>query len=176
MKVKKNSFSELDIHHLRVAEGWLGQGNLKARAEMDKIRAELRSHPDVLEILWKSYANEANWGICLDIARAITIEEPGRVSGWIHLAHSARWMSGGTAQIAYDILLSAINKIPEQAAYFCDLARYACQLDRLEEARQWLEKAFRVDNSAEFLKKAFEDPDLKKLRGNYIVNNFKDRP
>jgi tetratricopeptide (TPR) repeat protein len=117
-----------------------------------------------MEIRWHICANESKWGACLDIARAITLEEPKRASGWTHLAHSARQAAGGSVQMAYDILLSALNKVSDEPTIFYDLARYACQLGQLEEAHQWFEKAFQIDSSSKLKKKALTDPDLKMLR------------
>jgi tetratricopeptide (TPR) repeat protein len=160
-----NSPSESDLVHLRAAERWLTLGNyLEADAEIEKITAEFQSHPDLLEIRWQIYANESKWGPCLDIARAITVQDPKRASGWIHLAHSAQRAVGGSAQIAYDILLSAIDKVPEDPTIFYEMARFARQLGHLKEAQQSFEKAFQIDSSTKCKINALDDSEFKKTQ------------
>ncbi|MDB6112704.1 MAG: hypothetical protein JWR69_4454 [Pedosphaera sp.] len=47
-----NPLAPPDSQHLKAAQGWLELGiHVEANAELDKITATLRSHPDVLE-LW----------------------------------------------------------------------------------------------------------------------------
>jgi tetratricopeptide (TPR) repeat protein len=61
-----------DSNHLMAAEGWLELGNYEeANAELEKITAELRAHPDVLVVRWAIFAAAKKWEAALDIAAAI---------------------------------------------------------------------------------------------------------
>jgi len=47
-----------------------------------------------------------------------------------------------------------------------NLACYACQLGRLEEAREWLRKAMDLGDEKEIKTRALDDPDLEPLWAN----------
>ena len=55
------------------------------------------------------------------------------------------------------------KKFPRSWIIAYDLACYACQLNRVDEGRQWLRKAFRLGDSKEIKPLALADPDLKVL-------------
>jgi tetratricopeptide (TPR) repeat protein len=150
--------------HLKAAEGWLELGNhLEANQELDNITPELRVHPDVLEIRWQIYVTESKWEASRDIARTITQIEPGRPSGWIHLAYSTRRAPDGGLKAACEILLPAADKFPKVSAIPYNLACYDCQLGNLKEALQWLEKAIHLAGKTDLRLMALEDPDLEPL-------------
>jgi hypothetical protein len=44
-----------------------------------------------------------------------------------------------------------------------NLACYECQLGRLEQAKQWLEKAFLLGDARKMKRAALDDPDLEAL-------------
>jgi hypothetical protein len=69
-----------DTHHLQAAQGWLELGNhLEANQELERITAQLRSHPEVLEVRWHIHAHAKKWDACVDIADAIIKLAPGRL-------------------------------------------------------------------------------------------------
>jgi uncharacterized protein HemY len=73
-----------DFYHLRAAVGWLElDKHFEANAELEKITAQLRAHPDVLKVRWRIYAKAKKWEACLEIARALTDMEPDKPGGWI---------------------------------------------------------------------------------------------
>ena len=159
-----NPLSPPESIHLKTAEGWLELGcHREANAELENITPELRTHPDVLELRWQIYAKESKWDACRDIARAITEIEPGRISGWIHLAYSTRRATNGSLESARDILLSAAEKFPKAPIILYNLACYACQLGNLKEAWQRLEQAFDIGDPKQLKLMALDDPDLEKL-------------
>ena len=60
-----------DPMHLEAAAGWIQLGDYdSANDELEKIRAEWRAHPDVLELRWLVYSHHEQWDACLDIASA----------------------------------------------------------------------------------------------------------
>jgi Flp pilus assembly protein TadD len=64
-------------------------------------------------------------------------------------------------QTAEKTLLEAQKRFPEEATIPFNLACYACQLGRLDEAREKLAKAIEMEPS--FKKAAIEDEDLKAI-------------
>lgn len=160
------SFEPPDSHHLAAAEGWLELGNAnEANAELENISAEHRSHPDVLQIRWQIYAKAKKWDACLDIAKALTKIVPERRFGWIHRALSLHKLNR-TGE-ARELLLTVIDKFDLNATIPYYLACFCCRLGRLEEAKDWLEKAFKATaNQADLARlklRALDDPDLEPL-------------
>ena len=76
---------------------------------------------------------------------------------WISLAYAQRGYID--LQTVEKNLLEAHNRFPKEATIPFNLACYACQLGRLDEAREKLAKAIRMEPT--FKKAAFEDEDLK---------------
>ena len=72
-----------DTMHLEAAVGWIQLGDYDlANDELENIRAEWRSHPDVLDLRWLIYSHDEQWGACLDVASAIVKMAPLRL-GWL---------------------------------------------------------------------------------------------
>src|SRR5215208_7895889 len=75
--------------HLSFAEGWLGLGNFReARAELRRISAPFRTHPDVLEIRFLMNAVLRQWDAGLNVARTLTRIAPDRLTGWVATANA----------------------------------------------------------------------------------------
>ena len=117
----------------------------------------------MLEIRWQIYAKEKKWDACVDIARAITTLAPAHVSGWIHLAYSTRRAKNGGLDAARTILSDAAETFPKVPVIPYNLACYACQLGKLKDAWQLLEKAFAIGDSKQLKLMALDDPDLEPL-------------
>ena len=75
-------------------------------------------------------------------------------------------MKGGSVKAAWDALLPAADKFPSQPMIAFNLACYACQLGRLEEAGEWLRKAIDLGDEKEIKTRALDDPDLEPLWAN----------
>ena len=157
-----------DRFHWQAAQGWLGLGNTaEASAELEKIAPALRTRPDVLETRWLICAREKKWETCRDIARTITELAPDDPGGWLHLAYSLRRIPGGGLQAAWDLLLSKAEHFPREVTIPFNLACYAAQMQRLDDARHWLEQAFAVAKEIrchdQVRRMALDDPDLESL-------------
>lgn len=153
-----------DTFHLSGAVGWFELGNFaEAKAELDRITPGRRSHPDVLEVRWMIHAREQDWGPALAAAEELVNSAPRRPSGWIHRAFALRRVKEGGLSAAWDALLPAHEKFPKEATIPYNLACYACQMSRLDEARLWLQRAIRIAGKAEIKSTAANDPDLEPL-------------
>jgi tetratricopeptide (TPR) repeat protein len=153
-----------DCHFYEAASGWLGLGNPgEARAELAQISIELRQKADVLELEWAIDATEKNWKAALETARKILRVAPDRCTGWLHQAYALRRVEDGGLQAAWDALFPAVEKFPEESTIPFNLACYACQMNRLDEARRWLQRALEVGEKKEVKEMALHDSDLQGL-------------
>jgi tetratricopeptide (TPR) repeat protein len=148
--------------HLQAAQGWLELGNhVEAEAELDNITASLRAHPVVLRVRWEVYAAVKKWEAALDIAAAVIQLDPDGPLGWVYRSYALHELKR-TAE-ARDNLLRVVDRFPASATIRYNLACYECQLGRLEQAKGWLQKAFRLGNAKQMKLAALGDPDLQPL-------------
>lgn len=153
-----------DIHRLNAALGWLGLNSpAEARAELDAIPAALQLHPAMLEARWLLCAHEKNWGDALFVAEQEVTTAPEAVPGWLHRAYALRRVDGGGLAKAWDALLPAAEKFPAEAVVAFNLACYACQLNQLNVAREWFQRAIKAGGKNAIKKMALDDEDLKPL-------------
>ncbi len=151
-----------DTLHLQAAQGWLELGNyIEANEELEKITPELRAHPAVLAVRWEIYAKAKKWDACLDFASALVQMVPDHPLGWVHRSFCLHELER-TAE-ARDNLLRVVDKFPEHAVMRYNLACYECQLGRLEQAKNWLEKAFKLGDAKAMKLAGLDDPDLQPL-------------
>ena len=151
-----------DSHHLQAAQGWLELGNhIEAIEELENIAPQLRAHPEALKVRWEIYAAAKKWEAALDIAAAIVQLAPEDQLGWVHRSYALHELKRSAE--ARDNLLRVVDKFPEDPIMRYNLACYECQLGRLEQAKNWLGKAFEVGDSKKIKLMALEDPDLERL-------------
>jgi predicted Zn-dependent protease len=152
-----------DQRHLEAAEGWVELGNhLEANEELEQITPKNRAHPAVLEIRWQIYAKAKKWDAALDLASALIQLVPELPLGWVHRSYCLHEMK--KAEEARDNLLRVVEKFPEDPIMRYNLACYECQLGRLKQAKDWLEKACEVGDPKKIKSMALEDPDLRPFR------------
>jgi hypothetical protein len=88
---------------------------------------------------------------------------PELAAGWLHRAYAIRRVDGGGLAQAWDALLPATVKFPDEAVISYNLSCYACQMNKLTEARAWLHRAIKTGDKDVMKKMALEDEDLKPL-------------
>ena len=153
-----------DSHHLDAAVGWLGLGCVaEARTELDLISAAQQNHPAVLEGRWTLCAQEKRWADALEIARAELAAAPDDFSGWLHRAYALRRVPDGGLPRAWGALLPAAEKFPREPVIAYNLSCYACQMQQLDVARQWLRQAMKAGGKDAIRKMALADDDLQPL-------------
>jgi tetratricopeptide (TPR) repeat protein len=151
-----------DRRHLDAAEGWIGLGNrMEADIELDKIELELRAHPEILEVRWQIYAKAKKWDAALDIAAALVQLVPEAPLGWLHRSYCLHELK--RTEEARDNFLRVVDKFPDDPIMRYNLACYECQLGRLEQAKNWLDKAFELGDPKKIKLMALDDPDLEPL-------------
>ena len=153
-----------DNHHLDAAVGWLGLGCQKeARAELDLISDARQQHPAVLDARWTLCAQERRWAEALEIAQTELAANHDNCSGWLHRAYALRRVPDGGLPRAWDALLPTAEKFPEEPVIAFNLSCYACQMQQLDTARQWLRRAMRIGAKEAIKKMALADEDLQPL-------------
>ena len=153
-----------DSHHLDAAIGWLGLGCAgDARAELELISAVNQLQAYVLEARWALCAHEKRWDDALTIAELELKAAPGESSGWLHRAYALRRVAGGGLAQARDALLPAAKKFPAEPVIAYNLSCYACQMQKLDAAREWFHHAMAAGKKDAIKKMALADDDLKPL-------------
>jgi len=139
--------------------------SVEANEELERISPTLRTHPAVLAVRYEVYSKAKQWDAAAEIAGTmvkLTPEEPG---AWISLAYATRRKPGGGILQAREILIRAQPQFPDQSLIPYNLACYECQLGNLNQAWEWLEKAFAIGDSKQIKRMALEDSDLQPLWG-----------
>ena len=153
-----------DLFFVSAAIGWLELGNVaEARAELAQVGSENRNHPDVLEMRWAICAQDELWIEGLQIARELLLYAPERSSGWLHQAYALRRVPDGGVKKAWSALLPAFDKVPTESIIPYNLSCYACQLQLLDAARVWLQRAVVIGGKDRIKQMALHDPDLEPL-------------
>jgi tetratricopeptide (TPR) repeat protein len=148
-----------EAHHLSAAKGWVELGNhLEAFDELEKIAPLNRAHPDVLEVRWQIYTLAKQHDAALTIAEALIKLVPKRYQVHIWRAHSLHEL--GRTQEAIDCLIPAAGILGRGILAY-QLACYYAALGDLQEAKEWLQGAFRTKEAKELKQKALGDPMLK---------------
>jgi predicted Zn-dependent protease len=153
-----------DSHHLDAAIGWLGLNCIAdARAELELISGANQNHPAVLEVRWSLSAHEKHWSDALQIAFVEMTHAPDEAAGWLHRAYALRRVDDGGLSKAWDALLPAAKKFPEEPVIAYNLSCYACQMQQLDIARHWLQRAVTAGKKEVIKKMALADADLQPL-------------
>ena len=153
-----------DSHHLDAAIGWLGLGCAgDARAELNRISPEHQEHAGVLEARWTISAHEKQWSEALEIACSELRIAPDESSGWLHRAYALRRVNDGGLSQAWDALLPAAKMFPAEPIIAYNLSCYACQMQQLDIARHWLNRAVAAGQKEAIKKMALADADLQPL-------------
>jgi Flp pilus assembly protein TadD len=153
-----------DSHHLDAAIGWFGLNCIAdARAELELISGANQNHPDVLEVHWSLSAHEKQWSDALQIAFVEMTLAPDDAAGWLHRAYALRRVDDGGLTQAWEALLPAAKKFPEEPVIAYNLSCYACQMQQLDIARHWLQRAVTAGKKEIIKKMALADADLQPL-------------
>jgi tetratricopeptide (TPR) repeat protein len=151
-----------DIHYYTAACGWLELGNpAEALAELNQITDS--HHPDVLELRWRLLSELKRWDEALHVARSLLKAAPERPTGWVHQAYSLRRITDGSVGRAMEALLPAVPKFPEEEIIPYNLSCYSCQLQNLDAARAWLQRACEIGGREPIKARALADEDLRPL-------------
>lgn len=145
---------------LTASIGYMELGMLQdAWDSLEEIPAEQRHLPSVLQVRMEIYRRMNKYDAMATIAEHLTKVFPTDSQNWISLAYAQRRYID--LQTAEKTLLEAQKRFPEEATIPFKLACYACQLGRLDEAREKLARAIKMEPAIK--NAALEDEDLKAI-------------
>jgi hypothetical protein len=125
-----------------------------AEGLMSKTEGELRTG-------WLLLVRRKDWQRALETARAITALAEDKSSGWLMQAYCLHGLN--CTEEAFELLGGVVEKFPNEELPAYNLACYACQVGKLDDARRWLKKAMQVGRAVSVKAKALKDNDLKSL-------------
>ena len=135
-----------------------------AWAELEKLTPAARKVPAVLELEWGIHAERRDWIAAAAAAQRLVDLAPQCSFGWIHRAYAARRQEGGGLHRAWDLLLPALDRFPKDPTVAYNLACYAAQLGRPDEAWTLFQRTLAsAPEPAKYLCLALTDDDLKPL-------------
>lgn len=156
--------NEPDNSALKEARAWLALGDaVSALCELERITSSNRNEPGVLRVEWEIRAKLGDWDAAFRIAERLVELLPDEVDGWIIRAYSARRMKDGGLAKAWLLLYPAFERFPNVFLVPYNLACYAAQSGRADEAWQLLQRAIAVGGHSTVLQMAKADPDLQPL-------------
>jgi hypothetical protein len=88
---------------------------------------------------------------------------PKRASGWLHQAYAMRRVPAGGVAKAWDALLPASERFPKEPIIPYNLSCYACQMQQLDTALFWLQRAAVIGGKERIKGMALQDQDLQPL-------------
>ncbi len=149
--------------YLNAAVGWIELGNHReAREELARLRPEVIHHPMVLDVGWQVHAHFQEWQEALECAKTLCACLPKDANSWTKQAVSLYRL--GRPGDSFELLRPRVDRFPRSFVLHYDLACYACQLSKLDEARDWLRTAFKLGAESRPLRDvralALSDPDL----------------
>jgi len=96
-------------------------------------------------------------------SRCSLARSPEDATGWLHRAYALRRINGGGLVQAWEALLPAAKKFPQEPVIAYNLSCYACQMQQLDIARHWLQRAVMAGQKDGIKKMALADEDLQPL-------------
>lgn len=149
-----------DWQYWQAAAGYADLGMfLEADTELDKIDPFNRAAPEVLALRIAIYLGLEKWELMQEIAKRLAEFQPDDVQWTISLAYATR--RANSIEAAKEVLLNAEPNFPKEPAIKYNLACYFCQTGEIQNAKNYLKKAFEVDSTWRIA--ALEDEDLKPL-------------
>lgn len=160
MSIPAPDLPEEVLHRIQRCDGFLDlKMARRARAEWNQVPEGHRDHPLTQGLLMRLLVEEKDWGTARDLAARLHAQDPGEAGTWIQLAYTTRRVEHIAAAEA--ILTEARQRFPKESVIVYNLACYACQSGRLDEARELLHASAELDPKS--LDLAAEDDDLRPL-------------
>ncbi len=159
-----NELAPEDTHRLNAAIGWLGLGNVdEAAVELRFMTETGKVHPDALEIRFSVLAQLGEWDEARQVAHELKNRQPDRATGYLNYTYALRRSVDDSLEACWETLQEAAERFPDEPIIPYNLACYACVLNRMDEARQWLGRAIEVGEKKQVVKMALKDEDLEPL-------------
>lgn len=163
MSTHRAALEPPDSHFVLAAQGWLELGlPAEAQADLARVAASQHQHPAVLDVRWEICARAKRWDEALSVAETMVVVEPEDPGCWVRRSYALHELR--RTQEAWDGLITVLDRFPTVSVIPYNLACYACQMGRREEAWARFRQAMQVGDPAEIKALALRDPDLAPLR------------
>lgn len=133
----------------------------EASDELENIEGDARLSAEVMRLRVDLYHQAEDWELLLAVAKELVRLAPKDEQGWISWAYALRELE--RVSEAQDVLLKAehTHGIASAILHY-NLACYACLLGNMEDAKNRLSTACKMD--AELRASALDDTDLEAMR------------
>src|SRR5205814_20065 len=123
------------------AEAWIALGDCKsAREEIDCLPEKFITHFEVLKIRCAIHRQAKQWKELQTLAKGCIEMYPNVAAFWVYFARALD-ANGETAAALFQLSLVKERFLASDAvAYY--LACFLAKMDRIDEAKEWLAKAF----------------------------------
>src|SRR5262245_4554531 len=150
-----------DHQYWRAAVGYVELGMFQeANNQLENIDPFNRAAPEVLaSVRIAVYHGLKKWELMREVAKRLADFQPDDVQWTISLAYATR--RSHSIETAKEILLEAESRFTKEGIIKYNLACYCCQLEDIENAKNYLKEAFELDLN--WRRAALEDEDLKPL-------------
>ena len=128
-----------------------------ANDQLEYIDPFNRAGPEVLAVRIAVYHGLRKWELMQEVAKRLAEFQPNDIQWTVSLAYATR--RADSIQGAKQILLNAESNFPKEAIINYNLACYCCQLGEIENAKNYLQKAFEIDSTWRL--QALDDEDLR---------------
>lgn len=156
-----SSLPHPDCLHLQAAQGWFELGSfLEANTELENITPGLRAHPEVLKLRCRVYLKLQSWFGVAELSKSLSEFFPDE-SEWL-MSHATALRNLDRLREAYEVLLQAAAKFPNDWQFAYTLSCYAAVLGRFQSSEKWFKQAILLDER-KTQKLGIDDPDLKPL-------------
>lgn len=154
-----------DRHVLSAVQGWLLLGlPEEAAAEWSRLTPPGRVTPAGLHLRWQTLAALRDWEQALRAADELVMRHDDDPAGRLFQAYALRRVPGGGLEHAWRVLHAAAAKFPEVDVIAYNLACYAAQLGRADDAWEWYLRAIQLTGDhAALAAVALADDDLEPL-------------
>src|SRR5437016_3993553 len=133
-----------DYQHWQAAVGYVELGMFQeANDQIEDIDPFNRAAPEVLAVRVAVYHGLKKWELMREVAKRLAEFQPNDIQWTISLAYATR--RAISIEAAKEILLNAESKFPKEAIIKYNVACYCCQLAEIENAKNYLKKAFEID-------------------------------
>ena len=144
-------------HYINAAQGYLELGMTdEALAELERVPDEERAHEDVAQLRVYILMRARRWDEALAACEKLRAGRPELSLGYIHGAFCLHEL-GRTAE-AMELLHQGPASLLREPVYFYNLGCYHAVLGNPEEAQNYLQMSFNMDEK--FREIARYDPDL----------------
>ena len=147
-------------HHIDAAQGYFELGMAdEALAELDRVAADDRCRAEVGQLRVLILMRVSRWSEALAVCEALRADHPGLGAGYIQGAFCLHELA--RTEEAMRLLLEGPASLLRDPVYFYNLGCYHAVLGRPEEARNYLQMSFNIDEKLREIARL--DPDLASL-------------